>query len=119
MIAALTSTAAAVQSTATPVPVHWYLIVSTILFLIGVVVVLTRRNLIYVLMGVELILNAVNINLVAFNRYMAPQEVVGQVFAIFVLAVAAAEAAVGLALIIAIYRTRDTINLEDADIMKG
>ena len=101
------------------VPLSWYLIVAAALFCTGLYGALSRRNSIAVLMGVELILNAVNINLVAFNRYMAPQEVVGQVFAIFVLAVAAAEAAVGLALIIAIYRTRDTINLEDADIMKG
>jgi NADH:ubiquinone oxidoreductase subunit K len=101
------------------VPLSWYLIVAAALFCTGLYGALSRRNAIAVLMGVELILNAVNINLVAFNRYMAPQEVAGQVFAIFVLAVAAAEAAVGLALIIAIYRTRDTINLEDADIMKG
>lgn len=101
------------------VPLSWYLIVAAALFCIGLYGALSRRNSIAVLMGVELILNAVNINLVAFNRYMTPQEVAGQVFAIFVLAVAAAEAAVGLALIIAIYRTRDTINLEDADIMKG
>lgn len=101
------------------VPLSWYLVLAAALFCTGLYGALSRRNAIAVLMGVELILNAVNINLVAFNRYMTPQDVVGQVFAIFVLAVAAAEAAVGLALIIAIYRARDTINLEDADIMKG
>jgi NADH-quinone oxidoreductase subunit K len=101
------------------VPLSWYLVLAAALFCTGLYGALSRRNAIAVLMGVELILNAVNINLVAFNRYIAPQDVIGQVFAIFVLAVAAAEAAVGLALIIAIYRARDTINLEDADIMKG
>ncbi len=101
------------------VPLSWYLIVAAALFCLGLYGTLSRRNAIAVLMGVELILNAVNINLVAFNRYTTPAIVTGQVFAIFVLAVAAAEAAVGLALIIAIYRTRDSINLEDADLMKG
>lgn len=101
------------------VPLSWYLVVAAALFCLGLYGTLSRRNAIAVLMGVELILNAVNINLVAFNRYTTPAIVTGQVFAIFVLAVAAAEAAVGLALIIAIYRTRDSINLEDADLMKG
>jgi NADH-quinone oxidoreductase subunit K len=89
------------------------------LFSIGLYGALARRNAVAVLMGIELILNAVNINLVAFNRYIIPQLVTGQVFAIFVLAIAAAEAAVGLALIIAIYRSRDTVNLEDLDLLKG
>jgi NADH-quinone oxidoreductase subunit K len=80
---------------------------------------LARRNAVAVLMGVELVLNAVNINLIAFNRYIVPQQVTGQVFAIFVLAIAAAEAAVGLALIIAIYRSRDSVNLDDLDLLKG
>jgi NADH-quinone oxidoreductase subunit K len=89
------------------------------LFSIGLYGALARRNAVAVLMGIELILNAVNINLVAFNRYIIPQLVTGQIFAIFVLAIAAAEAAVGLALIIAIYRSRDTVNLEDLDLLKG
>ncbi len=101
------------------IPLNWYLILAAALFCLGLYGVLSRRNAIAVLMGVELMLNAVNINLVAFNRFVTPALVVGQVFAIFVLAVAAAEAAVGLALIIAIYRTRDSVNLEDADLMKG
>ncbi len=100
------------------IPLSWYLIVAAALFCIGLYGVLSRRNAIGILMGIELMLNAVNINLVAFWRYIAPQAVVGKVFAIFVLTVAAAEAAVGLALIIAIYRSRDTIIVEDIDLMK-
>lgn len=101
------------------VPLSWYLIVAAALFCIGLYGTLSRRNAIAVLMGVELILNAVNINLIAFNRYITPRDVTGQVFAIFVLAVAAAEAAVGLALMIGIYRTRDTVNVEELDLLKG
>lgn len=101
------------------VPLSWYLIVAAALFCIGLYGTLSRRNAIAVLMGVELILNAVNINLIAFNRYITPKDVAGQVFAIFVLAVAAAEAAVGLALMIGIYRTRDTVNVEELDLLKG
>ncbi len=101
------------------VPLSWFLIVAAALFCIGLYGVMSRRNAIAVLMSVELILNAVNINLIAFWRYITPHDVQGQVFAIFVLAVAAAEAAVGLALIIAIYRTRDTVNLEQLDLLKG
>jgi NADH-quinone oxidoreductase subunit K len=101
------------------VPLEWYLVVAAALFCLGLYGALSRRNAVAVLMGVELMLNAVNINLIAFGRYVVPLAVTGQVFAIFVLAVAAAEAAVGLALIIAIYRSRDTVNLEDIDLMKG
>lgn len=101
------------------VPLSWYLIVGAALFSLGLYGALSRRNSIAVLMGVELILNAVNLNLIAFGRYVIPLAVTGQVFALFVLAVAAAEAAVGLALIIAIYRSRDSVNLEDVDLMKG
>jgi NADH-quinone oxidoreductase subunit K len=100
------------------IPLSWYLIVAAALFCIGLYGVLSRRNAIGILMGIELMLNAVNINLVAFWRYATPQAVIGQVFAIFVLTVAAAEAAVGLALIIAIYRSRDTVVVEDIDLMK-
>jgi NADH-quinone oxidoreductase subunit K len=101
------------------VPLGWYLIVSAALFSIGLYGALARRNAVAVLMGIELMLNAVNINLVAFWRYIAPQELTGQLFAIFVITVAAAEAAVGLALIIAIYRTRNTVNVEELDMLKG
>lgn len=101
------------------IPLSWYLLVGAGLFSIGIYGALARRNAVAVLMGIELILNAVNINLVAFNRYIVPLTVTGQIFSIFVLAIAAAEAAVGLALIIAIYRLRDTVNLEEIDQMKG
>jgi NADH-quinone oxidoreductase subunit K len=79
---------------------------------------LSRKNAIGILMGIELMLNAVNVNLVAFWRYVTPQALTGQVFAIFVITVAAAEAAVGLAIIIAAYRRRDTVIVDELDIMR-
>ncbi len=102
------------------VPLEWYLVVAAALFCIGLYGALSRRNAIAILMGVELMLNSVNINLLAFWRHI---EVVnatlsGQVFAIIVITVAAAEAAVGLALIIAVYRNRHTVDVEDIDLMK-
>ncbi|GAB4506338.1 MAG: NADH-quinone oxidoreductase subunit NuoK [Anaerolineales bacterium] len=100
------------------VPLSWFLILGAALFCIGVYGVLSRRNAIGILMGVELILNAVNINLIAFWRYRTPDQLTGLVFAVFVMAIAAAEAAVGLALIIAIYRTRNTVIVEDVDLLK-
>jgi NADH-quinone oxidoreductase subunit K len=103
------------------VPLTWFLIVAAALFCIGAFGAIARRNAVGVLMGVELMLNAVNINLVAFWRYVGAVSgsLTGQVFAIFVITVAAAEAAVGLALIIAIYRQRSTVVVEDIDTMKG
>ena len=101
------------------VPLSWYLVVAAGLFCIGLYGALARRNGVAVLMGVELMLNAVNINLVAFWRYVAPEALAGQIFAIFVIAVAAAEAAVGLAILLAIYRNRETVNVEEIDAMKG
>jgi NADH-quinone oxidoreductase subunit K len=101
------------------VPLNAYLLLAAGLFCTGVYGALARRNAIAVLMGVELMLNAVNLNLVAFWRYSAMTQMTGQVFAVFVITVAAAEAAVGLALIIAIYRQRHTVNVEELDIMKG
>ena len=100
------------------IPLSWYLIVAAILFCIGLYGTLARRNAVGILMGIELMLNAVNINLIAFWRYITPQVLTGQVFAIFVITVAAAEAAIGLALIISIYRNRDTVIVEDVDMMK-
>lgn len=100
------------------VPLSWYLILGAALFCIGVYGVLSRRNAVGILMGVELILNAVNVNLIAFWRYRTPDQLTGLVFAVFVMAIAAAEAAVGLALIIAIYRTRNTVIVEDVDLLK-
>ncbi len=100
------------------IPLSWYLIVASALFCIGLFGALSRRNAIGILMGIEVMLNAVNINLVAFWRYVTPQALTGQVFAIVSITVAAAEAAVGLALILAIFRSRDTVNVEDVHLMK-
>jgi NADH-quinone oxidoreductase subunit K len=101
------------------VPLTWYLILAAGLFCVGAFGALARRNAVGVLMGIELMLNAVNINLVAFWRYTDVSQTTGQMFAIFVIAIAAAEAAVGLALLIAIYRQRNTVNVEELDLMKG
>ena len=100
------------------IPLQWYLIVAAALFCIGLYGALVRRHAVAILMGVELMLNAVNINLVAFWRYITPSNMNGQVFAVFIIALAAAEAAVGLALFIAIYRTRDTVNVEEINLLK-
>ena len=100
------------------VPLSWYLILSAALFSIGLFGVLARRNAIAILLGVELMLNAVNINLVAFWRYLDPIQMTGQVFAIIVFAVAAAEVAVGLALVISVYRNRKTVVADELDMMK-
>jgi NADH-quinone oxidoreductase subunit K len=98
------------------VPTTHYLFLSAALLTIGVIGVLTRRNLIVVLMSIELILNAVNINLIAFARQLASVE--GHVFAIFVITVAAAEAAVGLGILIAFFRNRETVNTDEIDLLK-
>ena len=100
------------------VPLNWYLVVGAILFCVGVFGVLARRNAVAILMGIELMLNAVNINLVAFWRYLEPTAATGQVFAAFVFIVAAAETAVGLALIISVYRNRETVDVENVDLLK-
>jgi NADH-quinone oxidoreductase subunit K len=100
------------------IPLSWYLIVAAILFCIGLYGALARRNAVGILMGIELMLNAVNINLIAFWRYVTPELLTGQVFALFVITVAAAEAAIGLALIISIFRNRDTVVVEDVDMLK-
>jgi len=100
------------------IPLSWWLVVATALFCLGLYAVLARKNAIAILMGLELMLNAVNINLVAFQRYIVPQQVDGQLFAIFVIVIAAAEAAVALAIIIAAYRKRQTIEVEEFDSMQ-
>ncbi len=100
------------------IPLSWYLFLSAALFCIGLYGVLARKNAIAILLGVELMLNAVNINLVAFWRYLDPTQMGGQVFAIIVFAVAAAEVAVGLSLVISIYRTRGTVVADELDMMK-
>ena len=96
-----------------------YLILSAILFSIGLYGALTKRNAIVILMCVEIMLNAVNIAMVAFSRFITPTLLTGQIFTIFIIVVAAAEAAVGLAIIIAIFRSRDTVESTDIDLMKG
>lgn len=95
-----------------------YLVVSAALFCLGLLAVLTRRNAVHVLMGVELVLNSANVNLVAFSRYAAG-NLDGQLFAVFVIVIAAAEAAVALAIVLTLYRLRRTPNLDEADILRG
>jgi NADH-quinone oxidoreductase subunit K len=98
------------------IPVHSYLILSAILFSIGTIGVLVRRNAIVVFMCVELMLNAVNLTFIALSRHLG--NIDGQVFVFFVMTVAAAEAAVGLALMIAFYKNRESLDVEDMSIMK-
>ncbi len=104
-----------------PIPLPLFLLVAAALFCLGLYGALARRNAVAILMGIELMLNAVNINLVAFWRYIAKDPVrdqTGVVFALFVITLAAAEAAIGLALVLAIYRSRDTVNVEDVNLLK-
>jgi NADH-quinone oxidoreductase subunit K len=96
-------------------PTH-YMLLSAGLFIIGIIGVMVRRNLIIIFMSIELMLNAVNINLVAFSYQL--HDAIGQVFAIFVVAVAAAEAAVGLGIILAFYRNKETVNIDEMNIMR-
>jgi NADH:ubiquinone oxidoreductase subunit K len=95
-----------------------FLVVGALLFCIGVYGVLSRRNAVAILMSVELMLNAVNINLVAFWRYVTPSNMSGQAFAAFIFVVAAAEAAVGLAIIISVYRNRRSVIVDDVNLLK-
>ncbi|MGH7205399.1 MAG: NADH-quinone oxidoreductase subunit NuoK [Nitrospiraceae bacterium] len=98
------------------IPLSYYLILSAIVFITGVVGVLIRRNIIIILLSIELMLNATNINFVAFSSHF--QNVVGQVFVFFTLTVAAAEVAVGLAIIIALYRSKASINVDEFQLLK-
>jgi len=98
------------------VPLPWYLAFGVLLFVIGVVGVLTRRNAIIVLMSIELMLNAVNLTLISFSHYL--QDLRGQVFTLFIIAVAASEAAIGLALVISLYRGKATFNLDEVNLLK-
>jgi NADH:ubiquinone oxidoreductase subunit K len=99
------------------VPLSWYLILAAALFCVGLYGVLARKNAVAILMGIELMLNAVNINLVAFGAYR--HSIAGQVFALFVITIAAAEVGVGLAIVVLIFRNRASIALDEADLMKG
>jgi NADH:ubiquinone oxidoreductase subunit K len=100
------------------IPMQYFLIVSTFMFFTGICGFIIRRNLITILMSVELILNSVNINFLVFNKYLYPDRLQGHFFALFVVAIAAAEAAVAIALIINIYRRFTTISVEDVSEMK-
>ena len=98
------------------VDTHHYLILSAVLFTIGIIGVLTRPYIMFILMSIELMMNAVNINLIAFSRHLG--EVTGQIFSIFVITVAAAEAAVGLGIVIAMFKNKETMNINEIDLMK-
>ena len=99
-----------------PITITHYLLLSAALLAIGTIGVLTRRNIVVILMSIELILNAVNINLVAFSNYH--QQVTGQVFAIFVITVAVAEAAVGLGILIALFRNKETVQADEIELLR-
>lgn len=99
------------------VPLQWYLMLSAVVFSIGVFGFLTRRNIIIMFMSVELMLNAVNISLVSFSHYL--QDMRGQVLVFFIVTVAAAEAAIGLAIIIALFRNKSTAHVDEMNEMKG
>ncbi|HZS03706.1 MAG TPA: NADH-quinone oxidoreductase subunit NuoK [Blastocatellia bacterium] len=98
------------------VPIQYYLALSALLFTVGVIGVIIQRNIISLFMCIELMLNAVNLSLITFSRYLGSNT--GQLFVFIVMAVAAAEAAVGLAIIITLFRNRETLNVDDADILK-
>jgi NADH:ubiquinone oxidoreductase subunit K len=100
------------------ITVQHYLVVSAALFSLGLLGVLTRRNAVNVLMGIELILNSANVNLVAFSRF-GTGNLQGQLFAVFVIVIAAAEVAVALAIVLTLYRLRRTPNLDEADFLRG
>ncbi|MBI5682948.1 MAG: NADH-quinone oxidoreductase subunit NuoK [Deltaproteobacteria bacterium] len=99
------------------IPLSWYLMLSAVLFTIGVLGVLLRRNILIILMSIELILNSVNINLVAFSYYL--QDLRGQIFAVFVITIAAAEVAVALGIVVSLVRNKVALNTEDIKTMKG
>src|SRR3990170_2262665 len=100
------------------IPLSWYLILAAALFAIGVYGVLARRNAVAILLGIELMLNAVNINFVAFSMYSAPSRIVGQIIAVFVITVAAAEVGLGLAIILQVFRNRATVNVDELDMLR-
>jgi NADH:ubiquinone oxidoreductase subunit K len=100
------------------IPLQYFLIISTLMFFIGIYGFLTRKNLITMLMSIELILNSVNINFVAFNKYLYPQNLQGHFFTLIIIAIAAAEAAVAIAIIINIYRNFRSIDVDNVDELK-
>ena len=100
-----------------PVPATHVLVFSFLLFAVGMIGVLTRRNAIIILMSIELIMNAANINFIAFSLHL--NNMVGQIFGVFTIAVAAGEVALGLAIVLALYRNRDTVNVDEIHLMRG
>jgi len=99
------------------VPLSWYIVLSAVVFSIGVFGFLTRRNLIIIFMSIELMLNSVNISLVAFSHYL--QSMKGQIIVFFIITVAAAEAAIGLAILIAFFRNKATVKVDEINLLKG
>ena len=99
------------------VPLYWYIVLSAALFAVGVFGFLARRNIIIMFMSIELMLNAVNMSLISFSHYL--QDMTGQILAFFVIAVAAAEAAIGLAIIISLFRNKDTANVDEIHELQG
>ncbi len=99
-------------------PIQWLLVLSALLFSTGVYGVLARRNAIIVLMSIEIMLNAVNLNLVGFNTMLQDSALLGQVFALFIITIAAAELGVGLAIVILVYRNRTTVSIDEVSLMK-
>lgn len=102
----------------TTVPLSAYLVLALVLFCIGLYGALSKRNTVIVLISIELMLNSVNINLVAFSKYGVTPSITGQIFSLFTITVAAAEAAVGLAILISLYRNRKTVNIDEMDTLK-
>jgi NAD(P)H-quinone oxidoreductase subunit 4L len=101
-----------------PLQLQYFLLLGAALFCIGIYGLITSRNAMRVLMSIELLLNAVNINLMAFSNFLDPIHIKGQVFTVFVLTIAAAEAAVGLAIVLTIYRNRNTVDMEEFNLLK-
>lgn len=99
-------------------PLNWVLVLTTFLFCVGVYGVLARRNAVIVLMSVEVMLNAVNLNFIAFNGVVEGERLIGQVFALFVIAIAAAELGIGLAIVLLIYRNSFTVSLDEVNLLK-
>jgi NADH:ubiquinone oxidoreductase subunit K len=100
------------------VPLTYYVILSAVLFCIGIYGVLARRNAILILLSVEIMLNAVNINFIAFSRFITPNTIVGQIYTIFAMATGAAEIGIGLAIVLLIYRGRETVNVDEVNLLK-
>jgi NADH-quinone oxidoreductase subunit K len=99
-----------------PITINHYLVLSVMLLVIGIIGMLVRRNVVVMMMSVELILNAVNVNLIAFSKHL--QDLSGQIFAIFVVVVAVAEAAIGLGILIALFRNKETVQVDEIDLLK-